>query len=1199
MLTDSSLTGPADPTPALDYESLRRQGIAWLEKLAGSEWTDFNAHDSGITILEQVCYALTDLVYRINYDMADLLSRDGEETYDSLYSPRQILVSKPVTVLDLRKLVIDVAGVKNAWIEPVIEPQPPLFYLEKQALETGDQVINLIGGEGAGTLVLQGLYRILIEKSEALDKDSNAIVREVAERLQAQRNLAVDFEIIQVIDSQNVQLQTSIELDVAADTEDVYVAILEKIADYLSPNVHFYTLEQCLAQGKSIDEIFDGPLLDYGFIDSRELIGLKRRKNLYVSDLIQEIMDVSGVRIVEYVVFKNGDKLDDTALVLDADKTPRLDVRNCKLTLKKKQLAIQLNTDALAERFLNHQKNALQRTLANPVLSIPKGRDRHIERYYSLLQQFPALYGIGAAGLPSTVSDERKAQVKQLKAYLLFFDQLLANSFAQLAHVRDLFSFSDVQPDGANAPVSYFAACLDASDIDDLWVEQNSDIRQQRLQQIFGASQAGDDSEQQVADWQRKNRFVDHLLARFAEQFTDYSGFGNHDDTRQPVLESKLTLLGAYIQISSSKASGFNVLTVSSPDNRSGLEQSLRLKLGLLEASDEQLYVIEHVLLRPMVGDSLQQGPLLANARSQDPYSLQLSVVVFAASWRSNDFKRFVEQTVREETPAHLVVHLCWMDLEAAADFAAAYLNWQHQHLAYRMQTNQRILNGSIEQSAAILLRDARDRLIDWLAIGQTYPLRDLAIADIGTVAYNMKARIIISYSQADVSYCLCDSQQQPLVPEIKQQGNGGDLELISPAIVNDRSFSIQATKLSNGLSAMLLQIPTVKVGLDLALVAGIQNASLLQASPEPAANDARIVDYGVKVQVAVDKAQEGVDYLLVKVEGKTETALSLAVRGDSKTIVLETKAAVTEDVDLRIRATKTFDKSEKKATQTDLLITVLPLKVRANPAIAVSIPAPIIDYATAAGIKVQGSQASARYQVLTCGIADSEFIRTVTAGPVLTVAVPKQEAVVLPVPTADGFTLVNGNAVQGNGGDLLLASANLTVDSFIAVQATKDHLTHAGEVVTSTVRMTQAAAVLVRPDANPALHFNAVVAGSMLQAPIQVVGGQAGVFYEFTTVADSKVQGLPVYFHQRDSADNTQNKGLGQLRMGVDMVISPSLLAERLKNRPTLSGLTPEPPELSANVSIGSDVELSIRAIKAQTRVEAVFKRTVSKLLA
>ncbi len=284
MLTESSLTDTA-PTPALDYENLRLQGMAWLEKLAGSAWTDFNAHDPGITILEQVCYALTDLSYRINFNMEDLLSQDGADTYDSLYSAQQILVANPVTLLDLRKLVIDVAGVNNAWIEAVTQSQPSVFYLENPVLDTDVAVIALTGDAAVSPLNVQGLYRVLIEKSAALDKDSNAIVREVAERLHAQRSLGVDFDAIQVIETQAVQIQACVEIDPIANPDDVYVAILEKISAYLSPTVCFYTLEQCLAQGKAIDEIFDGPLLNHGFIDTQELLQLKRKKNLYVSEI--------------------------------------------------------------------------------------------------------------------------------------------------------------------------------------------------------------------------------------------------------------------------------------------------------------------------------------------------------------------------------------------------------------------------------------------------------------------------------------------------------------------------------------------------------------------------------------------------------------------------------------------------------------------------------------------------------------------------------------------------------------------------------------------------------------------------------------------------------------------------------------------------------------------------------------------------
>jgi hypothetical protein len=234
---------------------------------------------------------------------------------------------------------------------------------------------------------------------------------------------------------------------------------------------------------------------------------------------------------------------------------------------------------------------------------------------------------------------------------------------------------------------------------------------------------------------------------------------------------------------------------------------------------------------------------------------------------------------------------------------------------------------------------------------------------------------------------------------------------------------------------------------------------------------------------------------------------------------------------------------------------------------------------------------------VLIRSIANNEFIHGAATGATLTIAVPKQENVLLRIPSITGFTVAT-DAVQGNGGDLPLSCANLTADSFIAIQAIKHHLANTGETVTSSVQLTQVNAVLVRPDANPALRFKANIANSFLQAPVQVSGGQAGVFYEFTTVADSKIQGLPVYFHQLDPIDNTQNKGIGKLQVGIDMAISPNLLPERVKANPNLAQLKPESPELSAGTNIKSDAELSIRAYKAQTRVEAIFKRTVSKLL-
>jgi hypothetical protein len=254
MPTPLTLTTAPLEHPAMDYAFLRQEGIRHLERLAGPLWTDFNAHDPGITILEQLCYALTDLAYRINYALPDLLSTANEDPYGSLYSPGQILTSDPVTLTDLRKLVIDVAGVKNAWIEKVEEQQTPLYFNEGER-----QLSVTTQPDSSDPVALKGLYRVLIEKSDLNDIDGTVVQREVTRRLHAHRNLCEDFEEIRILDPQLVAVYARIEIGQVDDAEDLLVTVYQRIAEYISPAIRFSTLSQLLAAGKRVDEIFDGP----------------------------------------------------------------------------------------------------------------------------------------------------------------------------------------------------------------------------------------------------------------------------------------------------------------------------------------------------------------------------------------------------------------------------------------------------------------------------------------------------------------------------------------------------------------------------------------------------------------------------------------------------------------------------------------------------------------------------------------------------------------------------------------------------------------------------------------------------------------------------------------------------------------------------------------------------------------------------
>ena len=90
----------------LDYETLRLEGIRLIQKLCENVWTDFNPHDPGVTILEQIVYALTDLGYKANFDITTFLAdQQGQINYkrQALYTREEVSRQFPVTIEDYER----------------------------------------------------------------------------------------------------------------------------------------------------------------------------------------------------------------------------------------------------------------------------------------------------------------------------------------------------------------------------------------------------------------------------------------------------------------------------------------------------------------------------------------------------------------------------------------------------------------------------------------------------------------------------------------------------------------------------------------------------------------------------------------------------------------------------------------------------------------------------------------------------------------------------------------------------------------------------------------------------------------------------------------------------------------------------------------------------------------------------------------
>ncbi len=188
--------------------------------------------------------------------------------------------------------------------------------------------------------------------------------------------------------------------------------------------------------------------------------------------------------------------------------------------------------DVLAELREADMRLRLE-TPAGTALPAPVfGRTRALADWTSFQHDFPALYGIGPQGLGDRADARRRAQALQLQGWLLFFDQLMADQLAQLASARRRLS---VAPADLNDVARRFSAVGD--DRHALATQLvRSIVAWERLYPEAATERAlADAIESPAAAARRQQAWLDHLLARVAEDFADYaaataSAFGHDSD---------------------------------------------------------------------------------------------------------------------------------------------------------------------------------------------------------------------------------------------------------------------------------------------------------------------------------------------------------------------------------------------------------------------------------------------------------------------------------------------------------------------------------------------------------------------------------------------------------------------------------------------------------------------------------------------
>ncbi len=562
------LTKLSNQKKIIDYDSLVSEGISLIQRFSGNKWTDYNYHDPGITFLEQLCYALTDLGYRSGFDLEDILffKKDNFdiENENLLIPLNKILTSSPLTINDYRKLIIEkVDNIKNVWIEIIKD--------------------NSMG--------LNGLMSVSIQCNEDISEIETLNTKnKVYDLLMNYRTISTDFEKIKVLKKEKIEISAVIKLDPFALGEAVLAEIYYKIDKLLNPEIIFNDFEKMKELGYSDDHIYSGPESKYGYIDEKTLI--HKTNSIYSIELIELIDEIKGVEeIVEIKFFKNGIQIFDDLISFNENSYPFLrktildyNEVNEKIVFFRNDSPYGLDSVILSQLYdsmILDSKPVYKKNLAENYFSKinPKFEKEEVEKYYSIQNELPSIYGLKVNEIPKDANKKRKAQVKQLKSYLYFFEQIMSNYLSQLANIRNFFSINDENH-------SFYQIPYDIPDLDIV-------IDKKNLKKLIDLhSNVNSNTHQNV---NKKDKILNHLLSRFNEEFdttilSKVSILYDESFSKEKLLKAKIKYSNNVVELGKEVNKGFNYSTpVLKNNNSSGFEKRIKLLLDIKNINSKSL----------------------------------------------------------------------------------------------------------------------------------------------------------------------------------------------------------------------------------------------------------------------------------------------------------------------------------------------------------------------------------------------------------------------------------------------------------------------------------------------------------------------------------------------------------------------------------------------------------------------------------
>lgn len=441
-----------------------------------------------------------------------------------------------------------------------------------------------------------GPYQVYKRKLEAIFP----IVENVNLTFHQNRNLCEDLLRIEAIQIQEIAVFANIELLPGFNGETVLSKVYFALEQFFNPAIKKYSFENLHNNEKqSLEKIFQGPILENGFIKEEGLITALREDFVYTSDLVRLLMkfeEIFAVYELSISIFLNNEivsgetPITDCLQLLNTDRfKPQLSINKSNITVTtQNNIPIDTSKASIIEQFNSLKEEYLQTSIDSTInLPLPKGSTLPLQSYYSIQNEFPIVYGVGKGDLAVSASPQRKAKAKQLKGFLSVFDQLLANYAAQISNTLRFFS-----PDDSLTSTYFTNPIYNIPDIDKLLVahlhnnQSFSDFTQDENNAYITQLRSTAESKDRFLE--RRNRIMNHLLARLGEVYPNkfllqYNGLSSY------LIDDKIRFFKQHQTFSSQRGKAYNCHPDSEvadnliwdTDNVSGFQKRLAGLLGM------------------------------------------------------------------------------------------------------------------------------------------------------------------------------------------------------------------------------------------------------------------------------------------------------------------------------------------------------------------------------------------------------------------------------------------------------------------------------------------------------------------------------------------------------------------------------------------------------------------------------------------